>query len=79
MQQEFAPALFSTRVHAGRRTFFFDVKNTKESKPYIKITESQISKEGEKKKNYMTVFENEMNYFKQAVDQVMGFVNQGLK
>lgn len=73
---EFAPALFSTRVHAGRRTFFFDVKATKEDKPYIKITESQISKEGEKKKNYMTIFDNEMNDFGKAVEEVLGFVNK---
>ncbi|MEJ0021711.1 MAG: DUF3276 family protein [Candidatus Doudnabacteria bacterium] len=74
--QEFAPALFSTRVSNGRRTFFFDVKNTKEAKPYIKITESSISKDGEKKKSYMTIFDSEMNDFRQAVDEVMGFVNQ---
>ena len=73
---EFAPALFSTRVGAGRRTFFFDVKNTKDAKPYIKITESSISKEGEKKKSYMTIFENEISDFKQAVEEVVGFVSQ---
>ena len=76
---EFAPALFSTRVTSGRRTIFFDVKNTKDSKPYIKITESSISKEGEKKKAYMTVFESEMNDFRSAVEEVMGFVNQTAK
>ncbi|OGE80483.1 MAG: hypothetical protein A2660_01325 [Candidatus Doudnabacteria bacterium RIFCSPHIGHO2_01_FULL_45_18] len=76
---EFAPSLFSTRVSSGRRTIFFDVKNTKDQKPYLKITESSISKDGEKKKTYMAVFENEMNDFKQAVEQVMGFVNQSAK
>jgi len=73
---EFAPALFSTRVTSGRRTIFFDVKNTKDSKPYIKITESSVTKEGEKKKSYMTVFDSEMSDFKHAIDEVMGFVNQ---
>jgi hypothetical protein len=32
------------------RTFFVDVKSAKNNKPYLKITESSISKEGEKKK-----------------------------
>lgn len=73
---EFTPALFSTKVSAGRRTFFFDVKSAKNEKPYIKITESSISKDGEKKKNYMTIFDNELADFKQAVEQVVGFVNQ---
>ncbi len=71
---EFAPSLFSTRVSSGRRTFFFDVKATKENKPYIRITESSLSKEGEKKKNYMNIFDSEMNDFKQAVEEVLGFV-----
>lgn len=77
--QEFAPALFSTRVTSGRRTIFFDVKNTKEQKPYLKITESSISKDGEKKKSYMAVFESEMNDFRTAVEEVMAFINQGTK
>lgn len=73
--QEFAPALFSTKVHNGRRTFFVDVKETKESKPYLKITESSISKEGEKKRSYMTVFDNEIADFKTAIEQAVGFVS----
>lgn len=77
--QEFTPALFSTRVHNGSHTFFFDVKSTKTDKPYLRITESSLSKEGEKKKNYMTIFENEINDFKGAVEQVLGFVNQSAK
>lgn len=76
---EFAPSLFSTKVSSGRRTIFFDVKNTKDQKPYLKITESSISKEGEKKKSYMAVFESEMNDFKQAIDEALGFVRQQAK
>jgi len=72
---EFAPSLFSTRVHNGPRTFFVDVKSAKNNKPYLKITESSISKEGEKKKAYMTVFENELNDFRDAVAQAVGYVN----
>ena len=71
---EFAPALFSTRVHNGRRTFFFDVKETKGDKPYIKITESSIGKDGEKKRNYMNIFDTEVKDFQKAVGQVVGFI-----
>lgn len=73
---EFAPALFSTRVGSGRRTFFFDVKNTRDAKPFLKITESSLNKEGEKKKVYMTVFDNEMTEFRQAVEEALSFVEQ---
>jgi hypothetical protein len=73
---EFTPALFSTRIGSGRRTFFFDVKSTKDAKPYLKITESSISKEGEKKKFYMTVFQSEITEFRQAMEQVISFIQQ---
>lgn len=76
---EFAPSLFSTRVTNGPRTFFVDVKSAKNNKPYLKITESSISKEGEKKKTYMTVFENELADFREAVDQAVGFVTSKVK
>ena len=76
---EFTPALFSTRVTNGARTFFVDVKSAKNNKPYLKITESSISKEGEKKKTYMTVFENELADFRAAVDQAVGFVSTQAK
>lgn len=76
---EFAPALFSTKVHHGRRTFFIDVKATKENKPFIKITESSISKEGEKKRVYMTIFDEEISDFQKAVAEAVGFVSQSNK
>ena len=77
--QEFTPALFSTKVTSGRRTIFFDVRNTKEQKPYLRITESSISKDGEKKKNYMAVFESEINDFRTALEEVTAFVTHGAK
>jgi hypothetical protein len=76
---EFAPALFSTKVHNGRRTFFIDVKATKENKPFIKITESSISREGEKKRVYMTIFDEEISDFQKAVVEAVGFVSQSNK
>jgi hypothetical protein len=76
---EFTPSLFSTKVHFGRRTIFFDVKPTKDNKPYIKITESSISKEGEKKRSYMTIFENEMADVQKALEQVVSFARQDVK
>ena len=75
---EFAAPLFSTKVSAGRRTFFFDVKNTKEERPYLKITESSIKGEEKKRINLM-VFDQEASEFKQALDQAVGFMEQQVK
>ena len=56
---EFAPSLFSTRVPAGKRTYFVDVKSAKNNKPFLKITQSELNGE-ERKKNYLNVFESEI-------------------
>jgi hypothetical protein len=70
---EFAPALFSTRVSAGRRTYFFDVKSAKNAKPFLKITQSEINGD-EKKKSYLNVFENEVTDFQKAMEEVIAFM-----
>ena len=66
--------LFSTKVLLGRRTFFFDVRKTKEEKPYIRITESSIKASGEKHRSNLMVFDSEFEDFKTALAQVFGFV-----
>ena len=36
----------SKKVKAGSSTYFFDVKKTKEDKPYLMITQSRFKGEG---------------------------------
>ncbi|OGE73999.1 MAG: hypothetical protein A3I07_03800 [Candidatus Doudnabacteria bacterium RIFCSPLOWO2_02_FULL_42_9] len=72
---EFAPALFSTKVSAGRRTYFFDVKSAKNAKPFLKITQSELNGE-ERKKSYLNVFESEVGEFTKALEDVMGFMSK---
>jgi hypothetical protein len=70
---EFSTPLFTTKVALGRRTFFFDVRKTKEDKPYVKITESSL-KDGQKHRTNMMIFDSEMDDFKKALSSVFGFV-----
>ncbi len=70
---EITAPLFSTKVLLGRRSFYFDVRKTKENKPYIKITESSI-KDGQKVRNNLLIFDSEIEDFKVALSQVFGFV-----
>lgn len=72
---QFAPTLFSTRVAAGRRTYFIDVKSAKNSKPFLKITQSEINGEERKKVN-LNVFESEVTNFHQALNEAVDFINQ---
>lgn len=39
--------IISKTVKAGGRTYFFDVKEAKNGKPYLTISESRFSKEGQ--------------------------------
>lgn len=73
MQEIIAP-MFSTKVHLGRRTFFFDVRKTKGDKPYVKITESSM-KDGQKQRSNLVVFDSEIEDFKVALSQVFGFLD----
>ena len=72
---EFAPVLFSTKISLGRRTFFFDVKNTKDAKPFLKITESSINGE-EKKRVNMAVFESEISEFLNGLNQAVEYIRK---
>jgi hypothetical protein len=72
MTEKSAP-LFSTRFTQRRRTFFFDVKNLTNEKPFLKITSSSIKGE-EKTRSYMTVFASEVQDFKKAMEEVAKFM-----
>jgi len=70
---EFNPPLFSAKFTQGRRTFFFDVKSTKDSKPYIKITASSQKGE-EKQRTNMAVFDSEVDGFYQALSDAVSYL-----
>jgi hypothetical protein len=69
--------IFSKRVRAGKRTYFFDVKSTRSSDYYITITESRrYQKDGgftyEKHKMflYKEDFDKFLEALKESVDHV---------
>lgn len=76
--QEFTPALFSTRATSGRRTYFFDVKEAKNAKPFLKITQSEINGD-EKKKSYLNIFDSEISGFHSALNEAVNYLNQNAK
>ncbi|HYC79942.1 MAG TPA: DUF3276 family protein [Candidatus Binatia bacterium] len=66
--------LFTTKFNHGKRSFFFDVKKTKQDKPYLKITASSLKGE-EKQRAYLTIFDTELQEFCQAVSEAAGFIS----
>ena len=58
----------SKTVKAGSKTYFFDIKETKEGKPYLLITESRFKGEGEEReRSSIIVFQENAQEFTEAV------------
>ena len=65
--------LFNQKVRAGSRTYFMDVKETKDGKPYLSIQESRKKDEGFEKSR-MLVFQDHLQDFLKGIISVQGFI-----
>ncbi len=71
--------VFSRRVRAGKRTYFFDVKATKSEKDfYITITESKKISEDEFKKHKIFLYKEDFEKFADALAEAVDFVHDEL-
>jgi hypothetical protein len=58
-------------IKAGSKTYFFDVKQTKDGKPYLVITESRFQGEGKsRERDSLTVFPEQVHEFVQIVTEM---------
>ena len=70
----------SETVKAQGRTYFFDLETTKEGKPYLRITESHLSKQNnESVRNTILVFQEDIHDFMQAFTKIAYKVGKGYK
>ena len=61
----------SRQIKGAGRTYFLDLQKTKEDKPYLRITESRKTGEGEKfERNSINVFPEDADEFAQAVSEM---------
>jgi hypothetical protein len=68
--------LFSEKVTAGKRTYFFDVKKSREGSKYLKISESRLKKSQEYEHLRLMIFEEHIPAFLEALNKAlaaMGF------
>ncbi|MBV6653723.1 MAG: DUF3276 family protein [Mameliella sp.] len=63
--------LFTETVKGESRTYFFDLKEASNGKPYLSITETSKNKEGEFERRRTFVFENDLEKFSSAVANAM--------
>jgi hypothetical protein len=69
-----ASALFSSMVRAGKTTYFVDVKEAKNGKRYMAITENKIEEDDKKQRITVRVFSENVDQFRQAIDEAAAAV-----
>jgi glycogen synthase len=66
--------LFSRRVRAGSRTYYFDVKKTGKDDNYLVISESKRMNDDTTKRNRIWVFEEDLEKFNAALRDVLEYL-----
>lgn len=70
--------IFSKKVRAGRRTYFFDVRATKAEDYYMTITESIKDSNDESTPSYrkhkIFLYKEDFNNFKEAFETVSNYI-----
>ena len=70
--------IFSKVLRAGRRTYFFDVRETRAGDYYVTITESKKFTEEDGsfhfKKHKIYLYKEDFTEFKEILDEVTGYV-----
>jgi hypothetical protein len=71
--------VFSKRVHAGKRTYFFDVKATKSAKDfYIVITESRRIDDAKYEKYKLFLYKEDFRKFNDALMETVNHIEREL-
>ena len=61
-------AIFSTMIRAGRTTYFVDIREAKNGKKYLSISETNLDGE-QRKRTTVRVFAEAIEPFRQAIDE----------
>lgn len=72
-EQLHTPALHSANIQTKSNSYFFDVRVAKNGSQYLCITESH-TKDGQKFRNSIMVFPDQLESFNQAVADMSGKV-----
>lgn len=66
---------FSIRLKAGKhRTYFFDVKRTKQNDAFIVLTESRLLPNGAYEKSKLHLYREDFNKFLEALDETFSYI-----
>jgi len=74
--------VFSEKVKAGKRTYFFDVKKTRGNDLYLTITESkrkygsEIGERAEFEKHKIFLYKEDFEKFSEGMDNALGKIKE---
>ena len=76
MEERDREELFSKRIRAGKRTYFFDVKSTRGNDLFMTITESKRTGSAESgnvnyEKHKIFLYKEDFEKFKEGLDDVL--------
>lgn len=79
------PEIYSKRVKAGKRTYFFDVKATRANDYYLTITESRKKFRGDEErdgyfyeKHKIFLYKEDVNKFSEALSETVNHIKTEL-
>ncbi len=73
--------IYSQRVRAGKRTYFFDIKSTRSNDYYLTITESRRRYKDDGyfyEKHKIFLYKEDFNKFMAALQETIGYVKEEL-
>lgn len=79
MVREEKKELFSKKISAGSRTYFFDIKESKESIKYLVISESKKLAGEDYEHNRVMIFQEHIPVFAEGLKKALKFILQGSK
>lgn len=78
--EKFRQEIHSKVIRAGKRTYFFDVKSTRNNEYYLTITESKKKfSEGGKfhyEKHKLFLYQEDFDKFTESLDEVIRFIRE---
>lgn len=81
VQKEEREMIYSKRVRAGKRTYFFDVRATKSNDYYLTVTESRRQqRDGDfvYEKSKMFIYKEDLNKFAEALQETIDHIKTEL-
>ena len=68
--------IFTKKVKAGRRTYYFDVKENVNNDKYLIISETKAVDFGKQDRFRIMVFPEDLDNFQEAFDEVVNFIRE---